>query len=244
MGTVLWKRVEQVRDTGKHPAIAAAPEQLAALLVTALEEAAVAEKELLDRVVEKIRGCPEFLQRELCITRVAGLLRQVDPGRWRHEQGIAPAPATQACSLFVVLLGVETQMHIRGPGENGIEAGAQRSDGLRAGPLARGPEITLRDHVIVSVVEPRTRRPRVRATHVENGAAETLLAADIGEACHADPESALFPALWVARFFLEVCDVRGVHVRELPVGDARSEGEHFLACRGFGSEGRDSHYGH
>ena len=39
-------------------------------------------------------------------------------------------------------------------------------------------------------------------------------------------------------FLGEVCDnVRGVHVRELPVGDARGEGEHFLACGGFGSEG-------
>ena len=98
---------------------------------------------------------------------------------------------------------VETQVRIRGPGEDGIEAGPQRSDGLRAGSMARGPEITLRDHVIVSVVEPRTRLPCIGAPHVEESAAETLLAADIGEACHADPEGALFPAPWIARFFLE-----------------------------------------
>jgi hypothetical protein len=74
MRTALRKDVEDVRDAGKHPAVAAAPELFATLVVTALEEAAVAEEQLLRRVVQKIRGRPEFRHREFRVARVAGLL--------------------------------------------------------------------------------------------------------------------------------------------------------------------------
>ena len=67
-----------------------------------------------------------------------------------------------------------------------------------------------------------------------------VLAADIREVRHADPERALFPAARVARLFFEVRDVRGVHVRELPVRDARGELEHVLARGCFGADGRDA----
>jgi hypothetical protein len=89
---------------------------------------------------------------------------------------------------------VEAQVRHGGFGENGVEAGAQRRNGLGAGAMARGPEITLRDDVIVSVVEPGTRLPGIGASHVEDGAAESRLAAHIGEVCHSDPERTLVPS--------------------------------------------------
>src|SRR4029079_7777449 len=115
-------------DAGEHPAIATTPELFAALLVAALEETAVAEVEGFKRVVEEVRRRPELRHREVRVARIAGLSREFDPRRWRHEQRVTPAPAAQAGRRFVVFADHEAQMIDGRFGEDGIESGAYWGD--------------------------------------------------------------------------------------------------------------------
>src|SRR4030095_9009962 len=88
--------LQNSRDAGEDPAVAAAPEQLPAVAVALLEETAVPIEEMFRAVVEVVSGCLDLGVRVLGIALIAGRCSQPDPHRRRHEQGVAPAPAVPA----------------------------------------------------------------------------------------------------------------------------------------------------
>jgi hypothetical protein len=124
-----------------------------------------------------------------------------------------------------------------------VEGRAQRRDRLGAGAVVRGPEIRLRDHVVVRVRDARARCPAIGAAHVEDRLREARLLGNVRQARHADPEGTLLPAAGLARFAAHVRrDVLAIHARELPVRDARSDLQHFLARGRRAISGRDENW--
>ena len=123
-------------------------------------------------------------------------------------------------------------------GEDRIECGAQRRDGLWSRAMPRGPQVALGNDVIVGVIGALARLPLVGFAHRIDRVGEALLAGDVREMRHTHPECALLPAPRVGGFLGELRHtVRRAHALELPVGDARSELEHVLVFGVVGSRG-------
>src|SRR3989442_996224 len=80
------------REAGKHPTIAAAPEDLVAVGITLLEETAVAIEQVIGRIVQIVGRCPELRIRMRQVASIAGSFGERDPRGWRHEYRITPTP--------------------------------------------------------------------------------------------------------------------------------------------------------
>ena len=189
------QHAEYVRDAGEHPAVAAAPEQLAACLVALAEETAVAEIEFFHGVEQELRGCAELGEGIGRVALVAGRERESDHRGRRHEQRVAPAPAYEAFGLTVAFLAEpERQVYDRRVGEDGIEVTAHRDERRIAGAVPRRPQVALPDRVVVRELEPVAEAPLVRAALREDRFAIHGIARRLREVREAGPEGGAFPA--------------------------------------------------
>ena len=210
----LGKGVEQDGQRGVAPAVAAAPEDLFAVLLAFAEIARVAVVKPFGRVEEAARRGVEFAVHELPVAVVARDVRQQGVDRGRHEQGVAPAPAVRA------VFGLDVHLGLRREGDHRVGPlfyGAQH----RRVPVAFVQHQTgLPDADVVGMILPPPHAPAVAAPDFEDELLAGLVSRDIGPGEHPAVECAVGPVLVAARagageVFAEVVDLPLRH----PVGD-------------------------
>jgi hypothetical protein len=114
--------------------------------------------------------------------------------------------------------------------EDRVEGAADRGDHVLARSMRGRPEIALRDHMIVGVMNPVAGLPMIAAALLEDRILVALLAAGVREARHSHPEGTLLPAARIARLLFHVRgDVLTIEPHELPVRHSRGQLQHFGA---------------
>ncbi len=200
--------LQHPHQASEYPAVAPTPEHLLAVGFAQLEVAAVAEVQMLFLVVEIVGRAPPALDRKFHIACIARQLGQASPG-WRcHEQGIAPGPA------HLRVARQKVQCAVARCRQNAVELGAHRSDHSRITQHLVQLDISLADHLIVSVLDPATQSPAVPGAHEHHGVAILGAAGDSTQSHETSIANAFGPV--VRRI------ARGM--RQLPIGHTFHDG--------------------
>ena len=198
-----------------------------------VEEAAVAEIEMLALVEQIIGGRAIFPVGEGGVARVLRILAQGPERGRRHEQGIAPAPAGGAARVALAGLGCDEQQVVGlGRGEDPVEIRAHRGERRRAGALACRPDPGRADDVVVGVIEPIAKLPAFLAPLREDRVLVAHALRAIGEVRERHPEGRLLPvarALGARAGGGHIAEI--VHMGQLPVGDTLHRRHHLRAAR-------------
>ena len=210
-------RVEQDRQRGVAPAVAAAPEDLLPVLLPLGNVAGVAVIEPLGRIVERRRRGVEFAVHELQVLLIARNPGQQGIDRRGHEQGVAPAPA------FRPVPGLDMQPGLRREGDDRVGALENGAEHRRVAVPLVEHQVSLSDADVVGMVLPPSHAPAVAAADGEHELLAGLVARRFAPDDHAAVEGAVGPVLVAAReafreVIAEVVDLPLRHaVGDLPV---------------------------
>ena len=190
---VRGEKLEHANQPAHHPAVAAAPEDLAAIGLAPREKGAVPEIEVLRRIVEVVGGLPPFLHREIEVGLLAGRGIEAHPRGRTHEERIAPGPV-------VAPVGIEhpviNEVVVLGMGQDIFEPRDRRREHLGVAVA----EVELREDLPHAVIVRVVGRPVIVAEspsglfpHLHHRVVEARTGGKVGQRHRAGVEGGLRP---------------------------------------------------
>ena len=190
---IRWEQLEYFHQPGQHPAVAAGPKNLGAILFAQREVTTVAKIEPFDGIVEIVRRHPPLAEGEIEVARITRNLTEFGQSRRGHEQRVAPRPAVKMVGVARL---IELEKVVFGLRNDEIERGAHRGEHARIRRQLIEVNISLPDRVIVGMVRARTELPVVPLADLAQLVDETRAGGHFCERHHAGIKCGIVPADW------------------------------------------------
>jgi len=217
-GPVCGERLDQKRQAGEDPAVAAAPEDLFPVGRLTGDEPRIPVEELLRRIEEHLERVAVFSVEKVEIAGIARGLGEAREGGGRHVERVAPGPAIREAYPSLFRRRAKDERLLDRPGEDFVELLLEREETLFFGGVCQiDIEPGVADGVVVREVGVHVRVPAFVAGHPRGLDAETN---DGGEVTWISGHLAQVHEPVVERRDDPVAQVRPVRVFQLPIGGA------------------------